>query len=61
MDFFLQGNVAKITFKDNVDETTRTGIIKSLPVDMGLDRRRMIKELKEEGSQIELPFFTKNF
>ena len=61
IDFFLQGNVAKITFKDNVDETTRTGIIKSLPADMGLDRRRMIKELKEEGSQIDLPFFTKNF
>ena len=57
----MRGNVAKITFKDNVDETTRAGIIKSLPADMGLDRRRMIKELKEEGSQIELPFFTKNF
>ena len=61
VDFFLQSNVAKITFKDNVDEATKSGIIKSLPVDMGLDRRRMIKELKEFGTQIDLPFFTKNF
>ena len=61
VDFFLQGNVAKITFRSDVDEPTKSGIIKSLPADMGLDRRRMIKELKEEGSQIDLPFFTKNF
>ena len=61
VDFFLQSNVAKITFKDNVDEATKSGIIKSLPADMGLDRRRMIKELKEFGTQIDLPFFTKNF
>ena len=34
VDFFMQGNVAKITFKDDVDEATKTGIIKSLPADM---------------------------
>ena len=61
IDFFLQGNVAKITFRSDVDEATKSGIIKSLPADMGLDRHRMIKELGENGSQIELPFFTKNF
>ena len=61
VDFFLQGNVAKITFRSDVDEPTKSGIIKSLPADMGLDRRRMIKELKEFGTQIDLPFFTKNF
>ena len=61
VDFFLQNNIARFTFKDEVDETTKAGIIKSLPADMGLDRRRMIKELKEEGFQIEIPFFTKKF
>lgn len=61
IDFFLSDNKVRFTFKDPVDEATKAGIIKSLPSDMGLDRKRMIKGMTDNSVYIEVPLFTKNF